>query len=733
MGEQVDASVGAPLEELRRQLVEYGTALADVVEPGQRTSVTEASDILRQQSCRIAVVGQIKSGKTSFVNALVRQPSLLPTEVTPWTTAVTYLHFGQDAPENHKAVFTFLDDSEWRALADSGGPMRELTERLVPGFQPQVLQKQVQMLRSRAEARLGTEFNELLGKAHCFDQISTTVVERYVCSGDYGEPDAADGPGRYSDITKRADLFCDEGPFALPCSIMDTPGTNDPFLIRDEITRSSLEAADMYIVVLTARQPLAESDVALLRLMRGLNKDRIVVLVNRIDDLADIENDLPRLAAYVRHRLDEEMPGSNIPLILGSALWANQSVSLSDATAARILGRRSARHLLRAGLLNEDDLGPWCLKDPEKADRFRRSMFAMSGVGEVYDAIGAMMIGTGAFSTMREVTRFFAKMAAASESAAQSELEILMMAPPGQEGYTADQEAQVTDLAREQEMLDGISRNIEDSAKGIEAQLQAIISDEVSKLRLALHQTIETHSERERDVLIDTLSRGQAPRVWTHEGIELRRALAATFQQQFQASANRVLAFHSRVAPELRKLVTMVIPEASLPDPLGGAPTIQPPPISPISRFVALDLGASAWGSFLRRQPSVEESGHRIEELIKAEFEPVAEDLVRLMNETLSTFSRTTLKWSFGACRNLLDALQRRRELVNLRRQEMAAEANGGGNPASAGRDSERVRSSQERLEYIRSLNEHLARLVEYVDQVTRLGEQTRVSAGGRG
>src|SRR3546814_15588565 len=61
-------------------------------------------------------------------------------------------------------------------------------------------------------------------------------------------------------------------PYTTLFRSIDTPGTNDPFLVRDEITRRALENADIYIVVLTARQALSSADVALLRILRGDRK-----------------------------------------------------------------------------------------------------------------------------------------------------------------------------------------------------------------------------------------------------------------------------------------------------------------------------------------------------------------------------------------------------------------------------------------------------------------------------
>ena len=48
------------------------------------------------------------------------------------------------------------------------------------------------------------------------------------------------------------------------------------------ITRRTLATADIYIVMLTARRALSSADVALLRILRGLQNDRIAVFVKEL-------------------------------------------------------------------------------------------------------------------------------------------------------------------------------------------------------------------------------------------------------------------------------------------------------------------------------------------------------------------------------------------------------------------------------------------------------------------
>src|SRR5262249_24824171 len=155
--------------------------------------------------------------------------NLLPTDVNPWTTAVTNLHFCSREHRSNSAKFQFFAAAEWQQLADGGGKLRELTERLVPGFEPDLLREHVSALRARAAARLGSQFAELLGRSHQFANLSPEVLRRYVCQGDFVEVAAAKhSVGLYSDITKSADLYLASGPFDYPVTVIDTPGTNDP-------------------------------------------------------------------------------------------------------------------------------------------------------------------------------------------------------------------------------------------------------------------------------------------------------------------------------------------------------------------------------------------------------------------------------------------------------------------------------------------------------------------------
>ncbi|HYD15835.1 MAG TPA: dynamin family protein [Hyphomicrobium sp.] len=713
-GENVHTGrIGARLEGVRQQLLSCGGVLGGLVEPAARPLIGDALQQLNQLACRVAIVGQIKSGKSSFINAFIRTPKLLPTAVTPWTTSVTNLHFRQAPPGGYAAVFRFMERDEWNDIAQGGGKIRELTERLVPGFEPELLQQQAQALSARARERLGSEFEQLLGQAHGFPTLDAETLQHYVCSGEFSPKKHI---GKYSDITKTADIYLQQGPFEFPCTLIDTPGTNDPFLIRDEITRRCLGSADVYVVVLTARQPLSDTDVALLRMMRGLNKDRIIVLINRIDDLTDLDGELNQVITFVRERLAAEFPGSSIPVVYGSAWWATQAVAFELDAVARILKRPSAGYLLRAGLVQPQELNSSSLSVPEVRDRIGQSLYVMSGLPAVYQAIDAMIGTTQPTFTLRQVTRSFAEMARACESGARSELQFLLAAQASRQEAASSEETFAI-YKKERDLLTEVAKNIEASAAGIEAQLAKIIYEEMERLRNTLMATIEFHAGRERDVLIDTLSRGRSPKVWTHEGVELRRALAHDFRQIFETAAARLTSFHARVVPELHELMRSLVPQPDLAAPQGAeALAIPAPAVAPLSRMLVLDLDDSRWSVFWSRNTSAETSGAKIEELIRSEFKPVADELVQLAGRAFHSFGTTTVRWSFGACRNIQHALRRRLELLlsEYERSRGPEEVS-----AKAALD-DAVRGQALRLRDNETLTQHLETLANHLDGILR-------------
>ncbi len=322
-------SVGARLADARKRTIEAASRIRGLSEGETAEAISTLAQELENSTCCVAFAGQVKAGKSTLINVLVEEPGLLPADINPWTTVITRLHFGVPGKPQSGASFTTFNHDEWRRLS-IGGRTRELTERLFPDFDWKALNSQVDSMQERARRKLGPRFEELLGTEHTFPELTPGLLNRYVGAGNHGIEEHAPGAeGEFSDITKLADVYLDLGAFSFPTVLVDTPGVNDPFLVRDEITRQNLQAADICVIVLTARQPLSTADLGLLRTLRGLKKDRLVIFVNKVDQIGGGESVLSELHDHVSAILKREFPSARIPIVFGSAIWARQAMTSS--------------------------------------------------------------------------------------------------------------------------------------------------------------------------------------------------------------------------------------------------------------------------------------------------------------------------------------------------------------------------------------------------------------------
>lgn len=314
--------------ELKQILFALKTCCREVLSVADTSLAAHLREILNHIDAiysRVAVVGQVKAGKSTFLNAFMQRHELLPTHVNPWTAVTTKLHFGRTGKPVSGCDFTFFTQEEWAGLG-----------RKADGANGAEFEDGFVEMKERAETRLGEKFHHLLGKRHFYQSVQPETLQNYLCAGPaVAEVSREIKPGRYADITKTANIYLPLPPLAAPTTLIDTPGINDSTHLRHRITREIIEGADIYVVVLTARDPLAGSDVALLELLRGLEKRRIIVFINRIDELAEQAGAMDVIVQHVRGKLDKLFEGASIPIVVGSARWAG--LPSSDANEAQIL------------------------------------------------------------------------------------------------------------------------------------------------------------------------------------------------------------------------------------------------------------------------------------------------------------------------------------------------------------------------------------------------------------
>ncbi|WP_108859665.1 dynamin family protein [Ruegeria sp. Alg231-54] len=381
-------------ENNRRELIRIAEDMNGVSNDETRQFISRIVGDLSNLKPSIAFVGQIKAGKSRLINGFTGQAEYLPSDVNPWTTVITDMHFGHPSGRTQGAEFHFFDNRQWQALIAEGEELRNMFPDDEDSYKREMIEEQVDAMKTRAQLRLGDSYEQLLGQHHDLEQLNSDDLARYVCAGDdptdSEEYDPGSDRGLYSDITRKAEVYFDIGHFPFPLTVTDTPGVNDPLLIREEISRQYLKESDFFVVVLSAHQALSRADLKLFRLMQALELGQIVVFINRVDELGGGAEDAGKVRADVLDGLEKALGNSDIDVLMGSAQWAHYALTGDDTG------------------VNHDHVLAWLRAHPEQMKQY------LDGVEEIKQGPGpisregvlrfAAMIASGLPDLRRHVT-----------------------------------------------------------------------------------------------------------------------------------------------------------------------------------------------------------------------------------------------------------------------------------------------------------------------------------------
>ncbi len=609
-------SVGARLADSKKKAIEAASKVIELADPETAKALSVLIENLEHRVCCVAFAGQVKAGKSSLINVLVEQPDLLPSDINPWTTVVTKLHFGTPGKPQSGASFTFFNREEWRLLS-IGGKTRELTERLFPSFDWHALEEQVQAMQENAARKLGPRFEDLLGTEHSYPEVTPGLLNRYVGAGHPdAEPSVEGAEGEFSDITKIAKVFLDLGAFSFPTVILDTPGVNDPFLVRDEITRQNLEEADICVVVLTARQPLSTADLSLLRMLRGLKKERLVIFINKIDEIGGNDEVVREVSRRVAAIVKQEFPSAHIPIVFGSAIWARKALSSGAFGRPAQTPNAQPAGAEQAGF-------DWPSHD-EIADAVTaETFFLRSGLSSLAVAVSEMMQAGPIADTIRAIAALVQSVGHNMAIWLETEIGISSKLPGGMEAV----KSALSELTKLREALaveiDGFSE-----------RLMAVCGEKGRGLEQDLIEALETSIPE----LVATLS-GDA--IAASAG-QIDAKLRVQIEKGFLASVEDTRTQIASEQQELAARLTQIFEASSLkrkPAANPGQPLSVSPSLAALSEPAALGMTGSV-SEFARQQESSGDRESRLSSIIRADFEPM---IRKLTGEAVKEFQKQSL------------------------------------------------------------------------------------------
>ena len=311
----------------------------------------ELIDKLEKDILTIGVIGQIKCGKSTFLNSFVFEDTVLPAATTPMTAALSVITYG----EQKKVVAEFYTNDEWeeqkaqaaRSLDDVAGDT--MAESKI---------KAAKELVSKA-SRLGSNLRDYLGKTK--EDSFENIIE-YV---------GADG--KYVSITKSVKIYYPKE-YLKGVEIVDTPGFNDPIVSREERTKEFLKKADVVLMMLYAGRPFDATDRDIIfKNVSQCGIGKVLIGINKYDIpyCSDVNPEVEeQIKDYVKSEIAKACRKSNDntlsdilseaePIPLSAEMALLSELPMSKVNSEEALSSAWNRHCSNFGIGSQPEMRKW--------------------------------------------------------------------------------------------------------------------------------------------------------------------------------------------------------------------------------------------------------------------------------------------------------------------------------------------------------------------------------------
>jgi len=294
---------------------------------GMREKIEES--LQEGRLLKIGIVGEIKAGKSSFLNSLIFDgEDLLPKASTPMTAALTKISYA----ENDSAKIVFYSQKDWErvvAFADEYDVCleSEYNAYLTQVSENNMLREVPQTPMSKEEYKIICNENIPIRYRSCrelVDLSEKSSLDIHECLGteksisctnlaeELDEYIGADG--KYTAIVKHVELGM-KNELLEGIEIIDTPGMNDPIVSRGETTKKFLQSCDVVFLLSYSGQFLTQEDISFMAETLPREGVKNIVIIGSKLDSGVLDNskfkEFEKAVAYSK-KLYNEQASSNI-------------------------------------------------------------------------------------------------------------------------------------------------------------------------------------------------------------------------------------------------------------------------------------------------------------------------------------------------------------------------------------------------------------------------------------
>ncbi len=325
---------------------------------------------------RLAVVGQVKAGKSSFLNTLLFEgETLLPKAATPMTAALTLIRYG-DTPS---ARIHYYSADDWAQIDAKAAEFDELVAQVrleqlsAPPAPPQ--RGEAPNALARAEIIAQSRASESV-RAAC-ELVQQSRENWPLLQPKLGQIEVIDAQNRHDLMEKLHNFVGATGQFTpitamvelefpldllREMEVIDTPGINDPVISRGRRTKDYLSQCDVVFFLSYAGQFFDSADLRVLA--QNLPSDgvkEIMVIGTKLDSVLVQESmryqNIGDLLVNTEHHLQNHARDTLHRLIEQSSENSTERAALTHLKghAKPVFVSSMAQNLANFGPRNEDE------------------------------------------------------------------------------------------------------------------------------------------------------------------------------------------------------------------------------------------------------------------------------------------------------------------------------------------------------------------------------------------
>lgn len=228
----------------------------------ERKDIKEQKAFIDEPDLQIAIVGTIKAGKSTFINALFEE-NIASTDVTPETASLTKFRYST----KNKLEVKFYNKTEWDELWESVKKSEEKTKTKI--FRDEFESSGAENIK-----------NDYIGASDKIEEVSNieelkNKVKEYTSKN-----------SKIHYFVKELKVYLNNDNIHKNVTIVDTPGLDDVVDYRSKITKDYIKRANAIIVCVDSSSLRNDEYLTITKVFENIGDDfyKVMILGTQIDN-----------------------------------------------------------------------------------------------------------------------------------------------------------------------------------------------------------------------------------------------------------------------------------------------------------------------------------------------------------------------------------------------------------------------------------------------------------------